>query len=449
MRATAARLALIGVLGLFYYSAATEHARVVNTSKARGDQSALLWDAQQVYANWHGRTPPSLIGQRFRMPLYAGYLALSYDPSMSDDQFFEVAKRRNIQLSLALLGVIAAIAFRYLSPLVAANFVFVVAFSAFIFKAGYSQPELLAYTLFFCAFVVCCGLLKGDGTASLVMGLAAGGLAALTHLAKAIMLPFGTLFLLVYVGRAAFGRWSGEHTWSSLGRRMATAAVAAICFLALLYPYIANSKRFFGGYFYHGTTSVLTWYDDAGSSLIEVRGHLEPDGRITLPPDRLPSALKYWRSHSVGQIIDRLRLGATDIAAGSFGHYWYLKYATIYAALALAMILANRRAFAQLVRRHLALFLFLIAYGGFYLTFSAFFSPISGTGATRFVLTHLAPFLFVLSVLFTLPPFNATTWTMGRNTLCAAHGHLLVFGVLLLDVTFTIWPRLMTTYGGF
>src|SRR5687768_15194216 len=180
MKAPAARLALVGILGFFYYSAASEHARLVNTSKARGDQSALLWDAQQVYFNWHGRTPPSLIGQRFRMPLYAGYLALSYDPATSDDQFFEVAKRRNIQLSLALLGIIAAIAFRYLPTLVATNFVLVVAFSAFIFKAGYSQPELLTYTLFFCTFVVCCRLLIGQGTASFAMGLAAGGLAALT-----------------------------------------------------------------------------------------------------------------------------------------------------------------------------------------------------------------------------------------------------------------------------
>src|SRR6185503_13450828 len=58
---------LVAVLTTFYYAAASQHARVVNTSKARGDQSGYLWDAQQVYRNWHGRNPPMLIGQRMRM----------------------------------------------------------------------------------------------------------------------------------------------------------------------------------------------------------------------------------------------------------------------------------------------------------------------------------------------------------------------------------------------
>ncbi len=49
------------------------------------------------------KTPALLIGERNRMPLYAGFLALFYSPSMSDDEFFIVAKRANIYLSLGLL----------------------------------------------------------------------------------------------------------------------------------------------------------------------------------------------------------------------------------------------------------------------------------------------------------------------------------------------------------
>src|SRR5262245_39364580 len=54
----AAASAIVASLAAFYLTAASEHARVVNLSKARGDQSGFLADAEQVYANWHGLTPP-------------------------------------------------------------------------------------------------------------------------------------------------------------------------------------------------------------------------------------------------------------------------------------------------------------------------------------------------------------------------------------------------------
>ena len=74
-----------------------------------------------MYANWHGRQPPVVIGERNRMPLYAGYLALFYHRDLSDPAFFEVAKRANIYLSLALLVLLAVIFFRELPPLAATN----------------------------------------------------------------------------------------------------------------------------------------------------------------------------------------------------------------------------------------------------------------------------------------------------------------------------------------
>ena len=54
MRWRVGRVVLLVALAMFYVSAATEHARQVNTSKARGDQSGYLGDAQNMYANWHG-----------------------------------------------------------------------------------------------------------------------------------------------------------------------------------------------------------------------------------------------------------------------------------------------------------------------------------------------------------------------------------------------------------
>src|SRR5207247_2420942 len=79
-----ARAVVLVVLAGLYLAGAMAHATRVNMFKARGDQSGYLWDAENVYANWHGKTPPVLIGERNRMPLYAGFLALFYRPTMSD-----------------------------------------------------------------------------------------------------------------------------------------------------------------------------------------------------------------------------------------------------------------------------------------------------------------------------------------------------------------------------
>jgi hypothetical protein len=79
----------------------------------------------------------------------------------------------------------------------------------------------------------------------------------------------------------------------------------------------------------------------------------------------------------------------------------------------------------------------------------AFYSPVSGTGTTRFLIAHLLPLLFVLSLLFTREPFCSTEWNLAGVMLYTQHFHLLISAMLAFDLLFVIWPRLMTTYGGF
>src|SRR4030095_1983942 len=191
LRSRLLRVALLSVLAVFYAVAATEHADRVNTFKARGDQSGYLWDAQNVQSNWHGAEPPVLIGERNRMPLYAAFLAMFWNPAMSNDEFFARAKIWNIYLSLALLVVLAVIFAFSLPPLPATNLTLVVAFGYFIFKAGYSQAELLFYFLFFVAFLLLWDRLRRPLTlkAALRRAAAAGSFAALAHLTKAALVP--------------------------------------------------------------------------------------------------------------------------------------------------------------------------------------------------------------------------------------------------------------------
>ncbi|MBM3780942.1 MAG: OFA family MFS transporter [Acidobacteria bacterium] len=242
-------------LGAFYVLGATEHARVMNTARARADQSGYLWDAVAMHRNWQG-TQDELIGERNRMPLYPGFLALSYDPALSPDEFFERAKQLNIRLSLVLLLVIALVAHWRLPTAWASAFTLVVAFGYFIFKAGYAQSELLFYTLLFLAFLAQAHLLRGGmQRRDAVVALLGGVLAALAHLTKAAALPLVGLFAGVFfVTEIGFffadpaptpDRVMPSRTTRVL-RRGGLLVLFLGAFLLTLYPYIANSHRVFG-----------------------------------------------------------------------------------------------------------------------------------------------------------------------------------------------------------
>ena len=277
------------------------HAERVNWFKARGDQSWFLHVAQVEYRNWHGIGPPQML-RRNIMPLYPAYLALFYDPSISDPDYFVIAKRWSVRLSLALLVALGFVFARYLPALVATNLTLIVAFGYWIFKAGYAQPELLYYFLLFLTFLACCHLLRERRPGrSMGLALIAGALAALTHLTKAAMPLFLGVFFVAY----AFGelvRWRQARPADAAGRRealtrgawrAAAAGVLLACFLAVLLPYISTSKRVFGSYFYNANTTFYVWYDtwgEAGADMKDAGAELEWPKR---PPRDLPGPAKY------------------------------------------------------------------------------------------------------------------------------------------------------------
>lgn len=452
-----ARLALLVGLAWFYYLGATEHARVVNVSRARSDQSGYQWDAVAVYMMWHG-SPPTLIGERNRMPVYAGFQALFYDPALSPDQFFEVGKKWNIRLSLVLLALLYAIFSWHLPPLVSMNLTLIVAFGYFVFKAGYMQAELLFYFLVFITFLTFCYLLKRRGPAeSAGLGISAGVLAALAHLTKAAVLPLVAIFLTVYGTRefVLLARsWrhdapgSRRDAFISFGWRAAGAALLIASFLAVMYPYISNSKRVFGRYFYNVNTTFYVWYDDWPAASIGTYSHGDGVGWPTMPAQQIPGMRKYWRRHTVGQIVDRVTDGVIEMVTVSYRLYSHLKFVVMYVIFALALIAANWPVFKQVIRGNAAIFVFMLLYAVVYLAAIAFYKPISGT-TSRMLLAHIAPLMFVLSYLFARTPLRETQWKAAGVTVSPVHFHLLVAVTMGLDLGFSIWPRLMSAYAGY
>jgi hypothetical protein len=435
-------------LGYYYLAGAIEHANTVNTFKARGDQSAYLAEAKLIYDNWHGVNDPPILQPRNRMPLYPAFLAARYDPKWSDPEFFEHAKRFNIELSMVLLAIVAVVLTRHLPTLPAANLTLIMAFGYFAFKAGYVQSELLFYTLHFLTFVAFWHLLESQPSrATIVYAVLAGVLAALAHLTKAAMLPLAALFLGVYAIDGLV-RLIKTRQIPAFGWRFAGCVLFAASFLVVLYPYIANSKRVHGQYFYNLNTSALMWYDNYPQASVEILSY-GPDG---WPPGRRsarPGPLKYWREHTIGQIVARFDRGFRDMLVRSHRTFWYLKFVTVYVVCAGLLIASAWSTFRATIRRHAALAVFLFLYAAVYGPAVAFYEPISGTGTIRFLLVHVAPLLFLLSVFFESASFRDRHWTLVGVEIGPPHVHVLLLAIIGLDLTFTLWPRLMTTYGGF
>jgi len=442
------RVVTLLALAGFYLAGAFEHARRVNTFKARGDQTGYLSDAEDVYANWHGASPPILIGERNRMPLYAGFQALFYRPTLSDPEFFEIAKVRNIYLSLVLLAAIYFLLSTWLPPLPAFNLIVVVAFGYFVFKAGYVQSELLFYFFVFVAFVLMFRLILRQSEALdmrlAVQAAAAGAAAALAYLTKAAATPLMAIFVVACLTGAVL-----EPGRINRVRLLGTAGLAVVMFLAVLSPYLAVNKRAFGRYFYNVNTTFYVWYDDWPQASMGTIKHGDGVGWPDMPADELPSAQRYVREHTLTQIGARIRHGLWDMVSRSYATFWYFKYLVFYTICAVGVMVKQRNAFAQLVRRQLMAFLFLSAYAVVYTVGIAFYEPVSGTGTTRFLLAHVLPYLFVVSYWLSRQPYASTRWSVAGITMGIEQFHGLVTVTLLFDLMFTLWPRLMTTYGGF
>ena len=449
---TCAAIAVV-MLAAFYHAGATEHARRVNIERTRADQIGYLWDAVAIYKARHGG-PDTLIGERNRMPLYPWLLSWLYEPSMSPDEFFAVAKTWNIRLSLALLAALALIAWRRLPPLIATNFVLVVAFGYYMFKAGYAQVELLFYFLLFATFLACCELLRTDNPKrTFAMAALAGALAALTHLGKAAMLPYMAVVLLVCAARAVAPPLRGElhnrgAAWRLAMTRAAGAVVFTVCVLGVLSPYLANSKRHFGHYFYNVNSTFYVWYDDWPAASIGTYKDGDGVGWPTTPPEKIPTMRTYLRDHSARQIAARFVNGFIEMITVSYTRLWYFKYVVLYALFGLAMILKARRPFAALVRGQPALFAFMALYGGVFLAAVAFYQPISGT-SLRMLLAHIAPFLFAVSALSARPPFRDLRARVAGITLTPAHFHLFMLATIAADLVFVQWERLMGNFAGY
>jgi hypothetical protein len=470
------RLVLIGLVlllaGLYVYGARQQLERA-NPDLRAFDQSAYMDFTRQARESGFTYT-----GDRNRMPIYPFLQALFYRPGMSDEALFRQGKTVNLILSLILLAALALIFRRFFNPLHVLVLTLIIAFTVFIFRAGWFQSELLFYFLNFCLFLGCWSLLRRP---SYAVAAATGLVAGLAYLTKASILPG-----LVAFAACAVAQW----LWLVLRRPAALPSVPAgaaapdlfnpqsairnpqsasaypqsairnpqsgwvygavaplvlSLFLLTLSPYLSESKRVFGHYFYNVNSTFYLWYDSWEQAKQGTRAHGDRVGWPDMPADQLPSPARYLREHTPRQIAGRFVNGGREVLGNVLRSYGYAKYVLIYAGFLLAAIAWQRRRAGELIRRSPFLVAFLLLYFAAYFLLYSWYAAIAA--GNRLILAQLIPLLFTLSMGLRGVLADAQV-RIGRplNVLTAVN--LVVLAVLAVDIALVLIQRVGVMPGG-
>jgi hypothetical protein len=346
------------------------------------------------------------------MPIFPFLLSLIHRPGESETQFLARAQAFNVNLSIVLLLGLFFIFRRFFPPLYAVGLLAATAFGVFLYRAPIAQTEVLFYSLSFCAFVLFWRMLAAPRWwLAIVCGITMG----LTHLAKASLLPAVGIWVMVFVVQIFYPRNRLANHTGRLGRVGLMFLVLAT-FLSVIFPYIRNSKRIYGQYFYNVNSNFVMWCDtsDEGWNFLNEWG--DKDKWRALPPDQLPSAAKYWREHSIGQMADRLAHGLRRLASQNARLVGYYKFVIVLVMAGAVLLVRHRRRTRQLLAEQPFAAAFCVLFFALYLALYAWYDQI--VNDTRFILSIFLPFVFAASI-FVL--------AVGRERVVAIFGRRLAF----------------------
>jgi hypothetical protein len=386
---------MLMVMGIFYYDLATAHAEKINIKSDTNDQSAFMNFSVKVWeSNFR------YMGGRNRMPVYAFLQAAFYRPKFNDKEFFIHAKQVNILLSLLLLTITFIILRRYLSVLPAVNLILIFAFGLYVFKAGYVQVELLFYFLIFVSTILLIRMLISP---SISLGIMTGIWLGITQLAKAAMLPLLAFFIFTFLSKE-FTHWLQKKQTNELDRnhnrliyRLSGLLLVILCFLIVVYPYISESKRIYGQYFYNVNSTFYIWYDSWDEVKQGTRAFGDRDGWPDMPEDQIPTFRKYMREHSLDQVYKRFTRGLKNQLNNIINPYSFFNYTLIYFSILIVFGLINYKSSAKLIKKFFWPVIFILSILIGYLLSYAWFTPIAKT-TYRFTYTWFLPFLFWVSI---------------------------------------------------
>ncbi len=431
----------VGLVALYWYGAHQNLVRV-NTDPRRQDQNANIGNAEDLLNEDY-----SHVAGRNRMPLYPFLLSFALNPSDPREVAFARAKEFSLALSLVLLGLLGVLLVRLLPPMEAGTLWLITAFTVYIFRAAYVQPELLYYTLTAVLFVL---MLRHFRRPGLGVAAAIGILAGLTHLTKASILPGLAAFLLVALAwGAALAFREGNDTGGksrALVRLACELAIVVGFFLLTVFPYIKNSWYIYGRPFYNVNSTFYMWYDSWREAELGTKAHGDRNGWPDMPPDEIPSMPKYIREHSPAEILGRLLNGGSLTIREAVDSYGYAKYVLL---LGLALVVASAldpRALRGALLRHQPSVAFACLFFGAYAVLYAWFAQIAG--GIRLALALLVPLLLTLAYGIRLVLRDRTVRCFGRTLRLLDLIYALLLIVVILDIWSVVTDRVLTTFGG-
>jgi hypothetical protein len=257
----------------------------VNADVLRTDQSAFIAYGKTLFDSGY-----SFVGDRCRMPLFP--VLVSACGWLGVNDWFDGGK--------AVAGAVAAM----------------VAFGMFVwFRARFGRregavvwialwgPALALRTFYVECDVLACGLvllawgLVRKPDAGLWQVALAGLATGAAYMAKASMIPF---FAIVVVMLAA---GSGRARWA-MG--LARSAVYSICALLPVWRYLESSRALYGHWFYNVNSTFYFWYDSWAEIARGTRAFGDRVGWPRMPAEDIPSLHWYLSRHGTGDVAARL-----------------------------------------------------------------------------------------------------------------------------------------------
>jgi len=384
------------IVALLYMHGAVLHAAYVNRDMDNTDQGVYLNETEEIIMRENRNF--WMVG-RNRMPVFHFLLSLIYDADKN--KFFFKGKLLNITLSLLYLSILFFIFQKKLSTFSSINLILITAFTVFIFRSPYVQAEITFYFLFFVCFLLLSSLLvKPSPWLSILVGTLAG----ITHLTKASALPLLIVFILLSSLKLILKLiGKNRQKFSKTVFLFISLSLFVLSFLFTTGPYLYQSKKIFGSYFYNVNSTFYLWYDSWEEAKKGTFTYNDMGQYPNIPGELLPSPQKYFREHNFNQIKERLNHGKNEVLSYIFNinhPYWkewiygYGKYfLVILIGLFIGLQARPKKIINFLRESHLGIIFFLAVFIVYAILICWYTSIASGN---RFVLTLFLPTIFFL-----------------------------------------------------
>ncbi len=431
-------LALEWKLGLAF-------ANQTNLNFAASDQGAYLELAGRNRNHWWPTVTDGV-----RNPLFPWLLTPWFSPDTA--QFFATAKRVNLGCAMAASLMLACFYLRLFPLLSALSMTTISALAVLLPIATFVGGEVIFYLAFFFLWVCCWRLLVEN---RLSMYACAGVICAIAYLAKPSVLLLLLVFALLCLARwcvvwqkpCESSAWSGQRLIMGSG-------LFVVCFLIPVLPRTWYAQAQFGDPF-QNTAQYCFWAENWPQAY-EHMGYFSKRAIGQLPPGEQPSAVNYWKQHTLAEMTDRLVSGMPQQANNFLSFDEFSKrrkkaqqrtrvilpfrgaYLFVLGGVTLGLAVSTRRAPepCEIRRSRVALWLLTgLAFAAHFLAFS-FYTPIA-PGA-RLIMCAYLPVLFALAMgIETLRARSQQRWLeiLYRGTYVAVAAALLSRMVFLSGAT--------------